>query len=359
MKTVTDTLEERISAAMAEVAGQKAPAIVRPATDAKFGDYQVNGVMALAKQIKTNPRKLAEQIVAELDLNDICKEPEIAGPGFINLRLKPDFVAANLLQINKGADRLGIEKADKPETIVVDFSGPNIAKQMHVGHLRSTIIGDCICRLLEFEGHKVIRQNHIGDWGLPMGMVVYALEDADWKEEHSNLNLEVLENYYKKITELEKRDSEVADKIRKRTAELHTGNLVAKATWRRACGITLNECYSLYDELGVMLGAEDTRGESFYAVVLPDIVKSLQDNERLKKSNSVRESSGAICVFPPKFKNKEGQPLPLIIQKSDGAYLRACTGWKPVPRLAENGIGSRHVWKCIRRRRQAIKNTFG
>ena len=174
MKSTIDILEERISAAMAKATGQAGcAAIVRPATDPRFGDYQANGVMALAKQIKTNPRKLAESVVAQLDLSDLCEPPEIAGPGFINLRLKPGYVAAELLRVaDEDGDRLGIRAAASPQTVVVDFSSPNVAKQMHVGHLRSTIIGDCLCRLLEFEGHRVIRQNHIGDWGTQFGMLI-------------------------------------------------------------------------------------------------------------------------------------------------------------------------------------------
>jgi arginyl-tRNA synthetase len=193
MQSVLNILEARISEVMGEVSGQKGcVALVRPATDAKFGDYQVNGVMPLAKQLKTNPRKLAEQIVAKLDISDICETPEIAGPGFINLRLKPELVAANLVQISKDANRLGIEKVEPPKTIVVDFSGPNIAKDMHVGHLRSTIIGDCICRLLEFQGHKVIRQNHIGDWGTALGKVILGLWHMCMDEKkHNN------KSYYK------------------------------------------------------------------------------------------------------------------------------------------------------------------
>jgi len=177
MKTIIDILEERISAAMAAVTSHKdCAAIVRSSADPKFGDYQANGVMALAKQLKTNPRKLAEQIVAKLDISDICEPPEIAGPGFINLRLKPDFIADKLIEINADVqNQLGIDKTPQSKTVVVDFSGPNIAKQMHVGHLRSTIIGDCICRLLEFLGHTVIRQNHIGDWGTTLGMVILGL----------------------------------------------------------------------------------------------------------------------------------------------------------------------------------------
>jgi arginyl-tRNA synthetase len=203
MRSVLEILEKRISAVMVEVTGQAGcSAQVKPATDPKFGDYQVNGVMPLAKQLKTNlsrrsaaktdPRKLAEQIISKLDVSDICEQPEVAGPGFINLRLKPEFVADNLAQVSKDAECLGVEKADKPKTIVVDFSGPNIAKQMHVGHLRSTIIGDCICRLLEFEGHKVIRQNHIGDWGTALGKVILGLWHWCMDEKKHNNEL-----YYK------------------------------------------------------------------------------------------------------------------------------------------------------------------
>ncbi|MHC4230766.1 MAG: arginine--tRNA ligase domain-containing protein, partial [Planctomycetota bacterium] len=176
MKSVLDTLEERIGAAMATAAGREdCAAIVRLATDAKFGDYQANGVMALAKKLKTNPRKLAGEVVKNLDLGDICEPPEVAGPGFINLRLKAEFLADRILEINKAPSDLGIEKTSEPKTVVVDFSSPNIAKQMYVGHLRSTIIGDSICRTLEALGHKVIRQNHIGDWGTQFGTVILGL----------------------------------------------------------------------------------------------------------------------------------------------------------------------------------------
>ncbi|MHC4632689.1 MAG: arginine--tRNA ligase domain-containing protein [Planctomycetota bacterium] len=188
MKPVIDQLEERISEAMAAATGRSdCAAIVRPSTDPKFGDYQANGAMALAKKIKTNPRKLAEQVVKVLDITDICEEPEVAGPGFINLRLKADFIANNLLEINSDSEnRLSIDKESGPKTIVVDFSCPNIAKQMHVGHLRSTIIGDCICRMLEFLDHTVIRQNHIGDWGTQFGTVILGLWHVCMASKHGD-----------------------------------------------------------------------------------------------------------------------------------------------------------------------------
>lgn len=332
MKTTGDRIEERVSAAMSAVSGQgSCAAIVRPAAEARFGDYQANGVMALAKRLKSNPRKLAGQVVEKLDVSDMCEPPEVAGPGFINLRLKPDFVATRLLEINADSqNRLGIEKESEPKTIVVDFSGPNIAKQMHVGHLRSTIIGDCICRLLKFTGHNVIPQNHIGDWGLQMGMVIYALEDADWSDDRTtghaegsrDFDLDILEEHYRRISQLEREDPKVAQKIRKRTAELHSGELYAKVTWRRAKDITMTECRRLYKELGVVtLTPENERGESFYAEggMLPSVI-----NEVMKLPEA-RLSDNAKCVFPEGFKNKEGEPLPLIVQKSDGAYLYATT----------------------------------
>ena len=189
MKSAIQLISERISQAIQKATGQNVPAIITGATDPKFGDYQCNNALALAKQLKANttlrssdslrsmsPRQLAEKIIAELKIDDICQKPEIAGAGFINLRLNPEFVAENLREIVSDKDRLGIEKIKKSQTVVVDFSGPNIAKQMHVGHLRSTIIGDCICRTLELAGDKVIRQSHRGDWGKQFGVLIAYLQ---------------------------------------------------------------------------------------------------------------------------------------------------------------------------------------
>jgi len=325
MKSIIDTLEERISAAMAEVAGQKSPAIVRPATDAKFGDYQANGVMALAKELKADPRKLAEDVVRKLELDDICQPPEVAGPGFINLRLKPEFVAANLLEINKDADRLGIDKTLKPQTVVVDFSGPNIAKQMHVGHLRSTIIGDCICRVLEFEGHKVIRQNHIGDWGTQFGMLC-ALYDkrllklsGGVRAVSTSAILGDLETFYKEASQLFDTDRKFANTARAAVAGLHSGSGIWIEYWKSIVKESKKHYQEIYGQLSVTLTDEHIRGESFYKDKLADVVGELKSNE------FAVESDGAVCVFPEGFKNKEGEPLPLIVQKSDGAYLYATT----------------------------------
>jgi len=333
MQSAIDILEERISAAMKAVAGRAdCAAIVKPATDARFGDYQANGVMALAKQLKTNPRKLAEDVVKNLDLGDICEPPEVAGPGFINLRLKPEFLADRLIEINKNDAALGIERTDEPKTIVVDFSSPNIAKQMHVGHLRSTIIGDCICRMLEALGHKVIRQNHIGDWGTQFGMLLqhlyekaaFAKEDAKDEitidEAVESVHISDLESFYREAKQQFDSDPVFQSQAKKRVVELQNGsNKLTLETWDHIVDESRCHYQPIYDTLVVGLSKGDERGESFYNAMLPAVVRDLKD------AGLAVDSDGAVCVFPEGFKNKEGEPLPFIIQKSDGAYLYATT----------------------------------
>jgi len=321
-------LEDRISAAMsAAVSRGGCMAQVRPSTDPKFGDYQVNGVMALAKELKTNPKKLAERVVERLDVSDICEEPEIAGPGFINLRLKPEFVATNLLEINKDAERLSIEKTDEPKTIVVDFSGPNIAKPMHVGHLRSTIIGDCICRLLEFQGHNVKRQNHIGDWGTQFGMLIAFIERraAQALEGEGKVagvipsKLAEFEAFYKEANRLFEIDEDFKSRSRAAVVGLYSGDQTWIGRWSLLVEQSKRHYQEIYDRLNVTLKPEDVRGESEYRDELAGVV------EALRRNSYAVESDGAVCVFPEGFKTKEGEPLPVIVQKSDGAYLYATT----------------------------------
>ncbi len=336
MTPAIDILEDRISDAMVAAAGKKGCiAHVRPATDPKFGDYQANGVMALAREMKTDPRKLAEEVVENLDVDDICEPPEIAGPGFINLRLKADFLADTLLEVNKDSgNRLGIEKTDQPKTIVVDFSCPNIAKQMHVGHLRSTIIGDCICRMLEFLGHKVIRQNHIGDWGTQFGMLIcYFYQKFPTASIQKlgasigvtsgisvqDMNIPDMEAFYRKANKLFDSDADFASESREYVVKLQSGDQEVFSIWQFICQQSLYGFQDLYWSLGIILNLSDVRGESFYNDKLADIVGELKRNELAV------ESDGAVCVFPEGFKNKEGEPLPFIIQKSDGAYLYATT----------------------------------
>ncbi len=332
MKIVSEILEQRVSTAMERVAGQKGcAAIVRPSTDPKFGDYQANGVMALAKKIKVDPVTTAQEVVTNLDVSDICESPEVAGPGFINLRLKSDFIADRLLQINADpARQLGIEKTGEPKTIVVDFSCPNIAKQMHVGHLRSTIIGDCICRTLEFLGHKVIRQNHIGDWGTQFGMLAYyfnwrLLKQAEEKVakgivfDTADHSIPDIEEFYRQAKTLFDANPDFARGAREYVVKLQSGDDYVLSHWKFIRGQSLSHCQELYDQLGVTLTPNDVHGESDYRDSLPSVV------DELRAHDIAETSDDAICVFPEGFKNKEGEPLPFIIQKSDGAYLYATT----------------------------------
>ena len=334
MKPVVDILEERISSCLQTATGlDDRPALVKPATDPKFGDYQANGIMPAAKKIKTNPRQLAEKVLAELKIEDICEQPEIAGPGFINLTLKNDFLCETLLKINAdSSDRLAIDKDKKAKTVVVDFSCPNIAKQMHVGHLRSTIIGDAVCRMLEFAGHKVIRQNHIGDWGTQFGMLCAYFDEKYFRPEikkrpgqdsftllEDELAIEDMETFYREAKKRFDSDAEFANLSRANVARLHKGDEHLINVWQHIVNESRKSYQPIYNTLEVNLHEENERGESSYNDMLPDVVKEL------KEKGIAEESDGAVCVFPEGFKTKDGSPLPFIIQKSDGAYLYATT----------------------------------
>jgi arginyl-tRNA synthetase len=333
MKPVLEILEQRISESLQKITGiANCPAMVKQTADAKFGDYQANGIMAAAKQIKTNPRQLAEKVVAELNISDICQTPEIAGPGFINLRLNPEFLASALLEVYNDKN-LGIEKTANPQTVVVDYSGPNIAKEMHVGHLRSTIIGDCISRIQECLGHTVIRQNHIGDWGTQFGMLLrHMIDNAD----KASSQLSDIETFYRDAKNRFDTDADFARQSREWVVKLQSGDKEAVSQWELIRDVTLSHCQQLYDALGITLTRNDIRGESFYNDKLPEVVKSL------KNKNLAVESEGAVCVFPEGFKSKEDEPLPFIIQKSDGAYLYATTDLAAI-RFRLNELGAKRI----------------
>jgi arginyl-tRNA synthetase len=319
MKPAIEILEERLSLALSEATGMPAcPAVVRPATDPKFGDYQANGVMSAAKKLKRNPRDLATEVVKRANLSDMCETPEVAGPGFINLRLKSEYLASALLAINSDASgRLGIDTVRKPEKIVVDYSGPNIAKEMHVGHLRSTILGDCIARVLEFQGHEVIRQNHIGDWGTQFGMLIaYVRENyPEALKNPEKVHLGDLEQFYKSAKAACDANPAFEAKARAEVVKLHNHDAETMEIWEYIVDESRRHYQPIYERLGATLRPEHERGESAYADVLADVVAQMQ------RAKLAIESDGAICVFPEGFKNKEGQPLPFMIRKSDGAFL--------------------------------------
>ncbi len=322
MKNLLTILEERISDALRQAgAPADAAAIVNPSKNPAFGDYQANGVMAAARQLKTNPRQLAEQVVRLLQIDDLCETVEIAGPGFINLRLKPSLLEQRLLGMFADPVRLGMEPAEKPRTIVVDYSGPNIAKEMHVGHLRSTIIGDWIARVHDFEGHRVLRQNHIGDWGTQFGMLTAYLkaEYPQVLENPSTAAIADLEVFYQNAKQRSEQDPKFEKTARAEVVKLHNHDPETIRLWQHIVEQSRRHYQPIYERLNITLRREDERGESFYAQMLPEVVKELR-----QKGLAV-DSEGAVCVFPKGFVGKDGAPLPFIIQKSDGAYLYATT----------------------------------
>ena len=310
---ITESLETRISAALARAgAPTDSPALVGPATRPEFGDYQANGVMAAAKKLKTNPRTLAAQVVEELDLEDMAASVDIAGPGFINIQLKGEWLAAQLGNV-LADPRLGVPK-DVPQKVVLDYSHPNLAKEMHIGHLRSTVIGDAIARVLEFSGHEVVRHNHVGDWGTQFGMLIAHLDTSTGSVSTELADLEV---FYQAARQRFDQDAAFADLSREYVVKLQGGDPHVLGMWQQFIDESLAHGQRVYDALGVGLKPEDVQGESVYNDDLPRVVEDLRDKGLLVESN------GAQCVFLEEFKNKDGQITPVIVQKSDGGYLYA------------------------------------
>ena len=317
--TIKALVQSRVAAAMLKAGLPKdMPAAVELATRPEFGDYQANGVMGAAKRQRINPRQLAETVVAALEVDDLASSVEIAGPGFINIRLKDEWLAARLAKA-LGNERLGVESTPKPQTVVVDYSGPNLAKEMHVGHLRSTIIGDAVVRALEFCGHRVIRHNHVGDWGTQFGMLIAYLEQLEHQQADASVQLADLEVFYRAAKERFDEDKAFADLAREYVVKLQGGDAEVYRVWQRFIDISLGHCEAVYEKLWVSLTRQDVRGENAYNDALPDII------EALDTAGLLTESEGAKCVFLDEFKGREGEPLPTIVQKSDGGYLYATT----------------------------------
>ncbi|MBD1920018.1 arginine--tRNA ligase [Microcoleus sp. FACHB-831] len=288
-----------------------------PASNPKFGDYQSNAALSLSKQLKLPPRAIASQLIEHLDIADICQPPEIAGAGFINFTLKQEYLEAQLSAIQSDS-RLGIPLTKNPQRVVVDFSSPNIAKEMHVGHLRSTIIGDCIARILEFQGQDVLRLNHVGDWGTQFGMLIAYLREVcpEALTTANALDIGDLVSFYRKAKQRFDEDETFQETAREEVVKLQTGAEDSRRAWNLLCEQSRREFQVIYDLLNVSL---TERGESFYNPLLPAVV------EDLDKLGLLVENDGAKCVFVEGFTNKEGEPLPLIAQKSDGGYNYATT----------------------------------
>jgi arginyl-tRNA synthetase len=306
-------VSDLLAPVFAEIAGSPADPVVRPSDRA---DAQVNGALPLAKQIGSNPREIAQRVVDSGVLAGVCTEVEIAGPGFINLTFDDGFLAAQLDAVAVD-DRLGVPEAATKRTAVVDYSAPNVAKEMHVGHLRSTVIGDALVRMLQFQGHTVIRENHIGDWGRPFGMLIEHLLDIGEDVAAAGLRQGDLDGFYKEANRKFNESIDFQARARDRVVMLQGYDPDTIKIWQRLVDMSNDYFDEVYRKLGVLLTDDDLVGESRYQKLMPDAYA------RLERAGLVEESEGAKVVFPPGFTNRENEPLPLIVQSSAGAFMYA------------------------------------
>lgn len=340
MESIRTRIADGVAAAIRSL-DLDGPPRVEPSADERFGDFQSNAAMALAKAAGKKPREVAAAILAALDLDDVVEPPDIAGPGFINFRVKPDHLATVLgnvpLPTDPDGDRLGMPRAATPEIAVVDLSSPNLAKEMHVGHLRSTVIGDAVARVLEFLGHTVIRENHVGDWGTQFGMLVAHLRRTkpDVLNDPDALVIADLETFY-----VQAKMRFDADEAFKKTAQetvvaLQQGDSATRRIWEAFCAESLRHCHRIYDRLDVSLL---DRGESFYDALMSEVVR------RLDAAGLLVESEGAKVVFLDGFETREGEPLPLIVQKRDGGYNYATSDLATILHRSEDLGATRFVY---------------
>lgn len=314
---IQSILSDKIKQAMILAgADQSYDALIRQSGKPQFGDYQANGIMAAAKKLGLNPREFAQKVLDNAQLSDIAEKLEIAGPGFINIFLNPTWLTTEI-SAALSHKNLGIQATNK-QTVVIDYSSPNVAKEMHVGHLRSTIIGDAVARTLEFLGHNVIRANHVGDWGTQFGMLIAYLEKMQ-HEHASEMELQDLEAFYREAKKHYDEDEIFAEKARNYVVKLQSGDEYCRTMWKRLVDITMQQNQHNYNRLNVTLTEKDVMGESLYNPMLPSIVKDL------KKQGLAVENDGALVVYLDEFKNKEGDPMGVIVQKKDGGFLYTTT----------------------------------
>ena len=311
-------LAQRVHAAIVASFGpgfDDADPLIRPSS---FADFQANVALPLGKRLGRPPREVAAELAGRLEVSDVCEPPEVSGPGFINFRLRDDWIAD---QASRMLDdpRLGLAPVARTQTVVVEYSSPNIAKEMHVGHLRTTIVGDAIARVLEFAGHGVIRDNHVGDWGTQFGMLIEYLLDVGQDSPDAAVLRTDPNAFYQAARRKFDSDPGFADRARKRVVDLQGGDPDTLRLWQDIVNLSMDYLHRIYARLGVTLTDADIRGESFYNDMLADTVASLE-----AKGLAVY-SDGALCVFPPGFTGREGRPLPLIVRKSDGGYNYATT----------------------------------
>jgi arginyl-tRNA synthetase len=345
LQSILDELSRRVAQAIAAIGAEGEPQ-VRASQDDRFGDYQSNCPMGLAKAMGKKPRDVAEAIIEKLVIEDLCESPEIAGPGFINFRLKPAYLAKSLTAVPPAdtiADRLGIARHANPRTVVVDLSSPNLAKEMHVGHLRSTVIGDCVARILEFAGHDVHRENHVGDWGTQFGMLVAFLQAVhpEVVENPDTLEIKDLESFYVEAKARFDADEDFRTIARETVVKLQQGDPVTRRIWQAFCAESLRHCHEIYERLGVRL---IDRGESFYTVLMDEVSRRLEKLRKDEHGALVRVSEGALCVFVHGFKTRDGEALPMIVRKTDGGYNYAASDLATILHRVESLHATRIVY---------------
>jgi arginyl-tRNA synthetase len=321
MQSTLKYLQDQVQSALVKAFGDQLAAtdpMIVPASNPKFGDYQSNVSLSLSKTLGQQPRAIAEQILAQLDVTEICERPSLAGPGFINFRLQPDYLAQQLQRMLADPQRLAIAQVAQPQRVIVDFSSPNIAKEMHVGHLRSTIIGDSLARVLAFLGHDVVRLNHVGDWGTQFGMLITYLREVcpEALTTSDAIDLGDLVAFYKQAKQRFDADPEFQEVARQEVVKLQAGGPDSRHAWELLCNQSRREFQKIYDALDIQL---TERGESFYNPYLAAVVTDLA------ATGLLQTDQGAECVFLEGFTNKNGDPQPLIVQKSDGGYNYATT----------------------------------
>ena len=333
MPNIQKLIESKLSAAVVAAFGPDyadADPLINATKDPKFGDYQANLAMGLAKKLGQKPRDIATQIVEKLnELEEQSNSPceiqkiDIAGPGFINLTLSQSAINTFAENLLADTDRLGVAQTDTPQNIVVDFSSPNVAKEMHVGHIRSTAIGDSLSRIFAFLGNTVIKQNHVGDWGTQFGMLIQYMQEME-NAKNSNDQLpggqgDTLNTIYQKSKARFDEDADFATRARERVVALQAGDPDTFAIWKKLVEESQVYFDSVYKRLGVSLTLDDIRGESFYNNLLPQVI------ENLTAANLLKKSQGADVVYPEGFKDRDGNPMPMIVRKSDGGFLYATT----------------------------------
>ena len=316
MAAIHDILAERLRAAFDSYQPGADP-VLRP-SNRPGADFQANGAIPLAKRTQAAPADVAAKVVAGADLDGVCSKVEVTPQGFINLTVDDGYLAAHL-QAQAADRRLGVEPAETALTVVVDYSHPNVAKEMHAGHLRTTIIGDALCRLLGFAGHRVQRENHVGDWGTPFGMLIEHLIDLGEEEGARELSVGDLDRFYRQARIAFDASPDFQERSRHRVVLLQSGDSETLRLWRVLVDQSIAYFEEVYRKLGVLLTPGDVVGESFYNDLLPVVV------DELDRAGLLVESDGARCVFPPGYTNREGEPLPLIVQKSDGGFGYAAT----------------------------------